>query len=251
MHIAGKLVVVTGGASGLGYAAAQVLVAAGARVALIDRDAERVQAAALSLGSAAQAYVVDVVDAQGVSDLLAALGQLHGLLNCAGIGPASRTVGKQGPMPLQLFEQVVQVNLIGSFNLARCAAARMALNEVDEQGERGVIIHTASIAAYEGQVGQVAYAASKGGIVGMTLPMARDLAGLGIRVNTIAPGIFDTPLMQAASEDVRRPLIAATQFPKRLGEPREFGELALHIMQNSFLNGEVLRIDGGLRMPAR
>ncbi len=251
MRVADKLVLITGGASGLGYAAAQVMLAAGARVALFDRDAERVAQAAQTLGANASAYAVDVIDAAAVATAIDRLGPLHALLNCAGIGPASRTLGRQGPMPLELFERVLQINLVGSFNVARLAAAVMARNEPDAEGERGVIVHTASVAAFEGQIGQVAYAASKGGIVAMTLPMARDLAGLGIRVNAIAPGIFDTPLMQAASEEVRQPLIAATQFPKRLGEPQEFGRLALHILENRFLNASVLRLDGGLRMPPR
>ncbi len=251
MQVTDKLVLITGAASGLGYAAAQVMLAAGARVALFDRDAERVEKAAQTLGGKACAYVADVVDAEAMATQIDRLGPLHALINCAGIGPASRTIGRQGPMPLELFERVLQVNLVGSFNAARLAAAAMARNDPDDGGERGVIVHTASIAAFEGQIGQVAYAASKGGIVAMTLPMARDLAGLGIRVNAIAPGIFDTPLMQAAGEEVRQPLIAATQFPKRLGEPEEFARLVLHILENRFINASVLRIDGGLRMSPR
>ena len=252
MHIAQQAFIVTGGASGLGAATARRLAAAGGKVLIVDvQDAAGQELAQALGGGYAHCDVTLATEAQAAVAEAQKLGPLRGLVNCAGVAPATRTLGKDGPHPLDSFARAVNVNLIGSFNMARLAAAAMAQQESMIDGERGIIIHTASVAAYDGQIGQTAYAASKAGIVGMTLPMARDLAGLGIRVNTIAPGIFDTPLMQAASEDVRRPLIAATQFPKRLGEPREFGELALHIMQNSFLNGEVLRIDGGLRMPAR
>ncbi|NNM51621.1 MAG: SDR family NAD(P)-dependent oxidoreductase [Pseudomonadales bacterium] len=254
MQIQQAVVVVTGGASGLGLATARLALQEGARVALFDRNAE-VLAVARELGAQALAAVVDVTDeesvVQALDQVLEAWGSVHALVNCAGIGAASRTVGKQGPMPLAQFAQVIQINLIGSFNMARLAAARMALNEPNAEGERGCIVHTASVAAFEGQVGQVAYSASKGGIVGMTLPMARDLAGLGIRVNTVAPGIFDTPLMQASPDDVKQPLIAMTQFPKRLGHPEEYARLVLHILQNTFMNGETVRIDGAIRMAPR
>ncbi len=254
MQIENSVVVITGAASGLGWATAQVLEVQGARVALLDRQAS-VFAQADTLGGAAMAATVDVTDTASAEaayqQVMARWGRIDALINCAGIGGASRTLGKQGPMPLDLFQRIVQVNLLGSFNMARLAAEQIAKNAAGDDGERGVIIHTASIAAYEGQVGQVAYSASKGGIVGMTLPMARDLAGMGIRVNTIAPGIFATPLMQAAGDEVSQPLIAATQFPKRLGLPQEFGELVAHILGNRFINGEVLRIDGALRMPPR
>ncbi|EKE43962.1 putative 3-hydroxyacyl-CoA dehydrogenase type II [Oceaniovalibus guishaninsula JLT2003] len=239
--------IVTGGASGLGGAVV---------AALLERDAS-VTVFDLSAGpSAATHREVDVTDAAAVARAMVeardAMGGLDLLVNCAGIAPGARTVGRQGAHDAALFAKVVQVNLIGSFNCASQAAALMSENEaVGRDGERGVIVHTASIAAWEGQIGQVAYAASKAGIVGMTLPMARDLAGLGIRVCAIAPGLFLTPMMQGLPEDVQASLGGQTPFPQRLGDPAEFAALALHVAENPMLNGEVIRLDGAIRLPPR
>ncbi len=253
MQLDQSVVVITGAASGLGWATAQYLSQRGMRVALLDRQEDVVHKARslpVALGQS-----LDVTDAEAAArtldEVVAHWGRLDALVNCAGIGGAARTLGRQGPMPLEAFNRAIQVNLVGSFNMARLAAERISKHEAGPDGERGVIIHTASIAAFDGQIGQVAYSASKGGVVGMTLPMARDLAGLGIRVMTIAPGIIETPMMQSAGEEVRAPLIAATQFPKRLGMPEEYAALVAHILENRFLNGEVIRIDAGLRMPPR
>jgi NAD(P)-dependent dehydrogenase (short-subunit alcohol dehydrogenase family) len=252
MQIADKTFLITGGASGLGRAAAQAVVDAGAHAVLLDLNTDAGQAAASALGNRACMVRTDVTSE---TDVLAALdaavsrfGAVHGVINAAGICPAAKVLGKQGPHALDLFESTVRVNLVGTFNVIRLTAARMALNEPEPSGERGVIINTASIAAYEGQIGQVAYAASKGGIVGLTLPVAREFASLGIRVVTIAPGIFDTPLLAALPEAARQSLGQQVPFPSRLGQPEEYGALVRHIVENVMLNGEVIRLDGALRM---
>ena len=253
MRIAGQAALVTGGGSGLGRATAVMLAAQGARVALLDLDEARVRAAAAEVG--ALALPCDVADVDRTERAVATAADAHGpariLVSCAGIAPAKRIVGKAGPMPLADFEQVVRVNLLGTFNLLRLAAAGMAGLEPLEDGERGVIVNTASIAAFEGQAGQAAYAASKGGVAALTLPAARELARHGIRVVAIAPGIFETPMMQAMPEDVRRALAAAVPFPARLGRAEEYAALVRHVLENPMLNGEVIRLDGALRMPPR
>lgn len=241
MNITGKTALITGGASGLGAACARMIVEAGGRAVCIDlRDGEPAPGITYVRG--------DVSDAAAVQAALKAAGPIHIAINCAGIGISQRTINKEGPAPLDAFEKVIRVNLIGTFNVARLAAAAMSANGPAASGERGVIVNTASIAAYDGQIGQVAYSASKGGIVGMTLPMARDLSKIGIRVVTIAPGIFDTPLLGALPEEVRASLSASVPFPSRLGQPAEYAQLARHIIENEMLNGEVIRLDGALRM---
>lgn len=245
---------VTGGASGLGGAVARMLAEEGARVAILDMDAEKGQAMAEATGGLF--HGTDVSDPESVTAALdaveAALGTPRVCVNCAGIGPAAKTVSKGVPHDAALFAKVIRVNQIGTFHMASQAAARMAaLAPVGENGERGVIVNTASVAAYEGQIGQVAYAASKGGVVGMTLPMARDLSSLGIRVCTIAPGLFRTPLLEGLPQEVQDSLGAQVPFPSRLGDPSEFAELARHIMENPMLNGEVIRLDGAIRMAPR
>ncbi|MEO6698062.1 MAG: 3-hydroxyacyl-CoA dehydrogenase [Paraperlucidibaca sp.] len=255
MQLANSVAIVTGGASGLGFATAQAFIAKGARVALFDLNAEAGAAAATQLGTNARFCRVNVSDEAsvqaGLADVVGAWGGVHIAVNCAGIGSAMRTVGKNGPHSLDVFTKVITVNLIGTFNVTRLAAAEMAKNEGNADGERGVIINTASVAAFDGQIGQVAYSASKGGVVGMTLPLARDLANVGVRVNTIAPGIFNTPLMNAAPDSVKLPLIEMTQFPKRLGYPDEYAQLAMQLVENAFMNGETIRIDGAIRMAPR
>jgi 3-hydroxyacyl-CoA dehydrogenase / 3-hydroxy-2-methylbutyryl-CoA dehydrogenase len=247
--------VVTGGASGLGRATAARLVAAGGRVALLDLAASAGADVAKTLGPAALFAPADVTAADQVAAALESardrLGGLTVLVNCAGIGTAMKTVGKAGPARLEDFTRVITVNLIGTFNCIRLAAAIMARNEPTRDGERGVIINTASVAAFDGQIGQAAYSASKGGIVGMTLPVARDLAELGIRVMTIAPGIFDTPLLGTLPEPVRASLAKQVPFPQRLGQPEEYAALAGHIIENVMLNGETIRLDGAIRMAPR
>jgi NAD(P)-dependent dehydrogenase (short-subunit alcohol dehydrogenase family) len=255
MDITGRAFIVTGGASGLGRAAADALVAAGGRVVLLDVNAETGQAAAAALGADARFATADVTSEEQVKAAMhiavAAFGGLHGVVNAAGIGPAAKVLGKNGPHPLDLFEKAVRVNLVGTFNVIRLAAAVMALNEPLANGERGVIVNTASIAAYDGQIGQPAYAASKGGIVSLTLPVAREFAPLGIRCVTIAPGIFDTPLLAALPEAARVSLGQQVPFPSRLGRPAEYAALVRHIVENEMLNGEVIRLDGALRMAPR
>lgn len=252
MELKKKTALVTGGASGLGEACVRRFVAQGARVVILDRDADKGQKLAGELGDAvrfAQADVTSEADVQAaIRAAEEAFGGLHMNVNCAGVGWAERTVGKTGPHSLELFETVIKINLIGTFNVIRLAAARMSANEPNEEGERGVIINTASVAAFDGQIGQAAYSASKGGIVGMTLPIARDLSRSGIRVVTIAPGLFDTPLMGALPEEARQSLGAQVPFPSRLGRPAEFAHLAQAIVENPMLNGEVIRLDGALRM---
>lgn len=248
MDIQGAAAVVTGGGSGLGAATARALAAKGARVTVLDINLEAAEKVAEEIGGIA--FRCDVSDeaAGGVLDQAAAKhGQARILVNCAGIGPAGKTVGKDGPLPLAEYRRVIEVNLIGSFNMLRLAAARMGGLDLSGE-ERGVIVNTASVAAFEGQIGQVAYSSSKGGIVGMTLPAARDLSRSAIRVNTIAPGIFLTPLLMTVSEEYRQSLGAQVPFPSRLGEPREFAALVVHIVENTMINGETIRLDGAIRM---
>ena len=253
MHIENKVFLVSGGASGLGAATAQMLVKAGAQVMLVDLNAEAVQAQAQQLGC--RSTVADITDEAAaeaaVQATLKAFGGLHGLVNCAGIVRGEKILGKHGPHALASFSQVINVNLIGSFNLMRLAAAAIANSEPNADGERGVIINTASAAAFDGQIGQAAYAASKGAIASLTLPAARELARFGIRVMTIAPGIFETPMMAGMSDEVRASLAAGVPFPPRLGKPDEYAALVGHIISNSMLNGEVIRLDGALRMAAK
>lgn len=256
MQIENSAALVVGGASGLGAATARALHAAGAHVTIADRDAERGAALAAELGVDAAFAACDVTDADtvaaAVSQAAAARpGGLRIAVTCAGVGHAERTVSKRGPHALEAFERVIGVNLVGSFNLLRLAAEAMKGNEPDAGGERGLCLLTASIAAYDGQIGQTAYAASKGGVVGLTLPAARDMAQYGVRVVTIAPGTFDTPLLAALPEPARTELGRQVPFPSRLGDPAEFGALAVHVAQNAMLNGEVIRLDGALRMPPR
>lgn len=256
MDIKNVVAVITGGASGLGHAAAEAIVARGGKVVILDLNEQAAAEVAATLGDKAAYVVTNVTDEASVAAALdtavAKFGQINVCVNCAGIGSATKTVGRENaPHDLGIFRKVVDINLIGTFNVLRLAAARMAGNTPTEDGERGLIVNTASVAAFDGQVGQVAYAATKGAVVGMTLPIARDLAPLGIRCNTIAPGIFNTPLMNAAPDKVKLPLIEMTQFPKRLGHPPEFGALVVHLIENSFFNGETLRLDGGIRMQPR
>ena len=247
LNVIGALV--AGGASGLGEATARELAARGARVTIADLNEEAGQPLAAELtGGFVRA---DVTDEPELRSAVAAVEGLRLAVSCAGIGWAERTVGRDGPAALEPFETVVRVNLIGTFNLLRLAAAAMTANEPDAEGERGAVVMTASIAAFDGQIGQAAYSASKGGVVGLTLPAARDLARWGIRVCTIAPGLFDTPLLAGLPEDARTALGAQIPFPSRLGRPEEYGRLACHIAENTMLNGEVLRLDGALRMPPR
>ena len=247
--------VVTGGASGLGRAAAEAFVASGGRVAILDRPVSTGADVAKSLGDAAMFTPADVTSgdevARAVEAACARFGSLNILVNCAGIGTAMKTLGKSGPAKLEDFTRVIHVNLIGTFNAIRLTAAVMAKNTPSPDGERGVVINTASVAAFDGQIGQAAYSASKGGIVGMTLPVARDLAELGIRVVTIAPGIFDTPLLGTLPEPVRASLARQIPFPQRLGRSAEFAALVTHIVQNVMLNGETIRLDGAIRMQPR
>ena len=247
--------IITGGASGLGHAVAQHLVAHGGRVALFDVNEEKGQAAAQALGDAARFYRTDVTSEDGVAANVAAargaMGGLNVVMNCAGILGAGRVLGKEGPMPLGNFATTVMVNLVGSFNVAKAGAALMQGNQAGEDGERGVIINTASVAAYEGQIGQAAYSASKGGVVGMTLPMARELARFGIRVATIAPGIFWTPMVDSMSEAVQQSLSASIPFPSRLGQPAEFASTVAFILGNRYINGETIRLDGAVRLAAK
>ena len=246
MELNGAGALVAGGASGLGEATARELTARGARVTIADLNEERGTALADELG--ATFAKADVTDESQVAAAVERAGALRFAVSCAGIGWAQRTVGKDGPGALEPFETVVRVNLIGTWNVLRLSAAGMAANEPDAEGERGAVVMTASIAAFEGQIGQTAYAASKGGIVGLTLPAARDLSRLGIRVCTIAPGLFDTPLLAGLPEETRASLGAAVPFPPRLGRPEEYARLACHIAESPMLNGETIRLDGALRM---
>jgi len=255
MRVEGTAALVSGGASGLGEATARILHSAGASVVIADLNAEKGEALAAELGERASFVEANVLEAEQVQAAVDAAAALDGGLRisvcCAGIGWAQRTTSKQGPHDLEIFSNVIKVNLIGSFNVLRLAATAMSANEPDAGGERGVCVNTASIAAFDGQIGQVAYSASKGGIVGMTLPAARDLAGRGVRVATIAPGLFDTPLLAALPQDAREALGAGVPFPSRLGLPAEYAQLALQIVENPMLNGETIRLDGALRMPPK
>jgi len=250
MNLQQTSVIVTGGASGLGAATAKALATAGAKVAVLDLNFSLAQKIAGEIGG--MAVECDVSDETSATEAIARVKDKQGaakvLVNCAGIGSTARIVGKSGPMPLNDFSKVIQVNLIGSFNMMRLAAAEMIITDASEDGERGVIVSTVSVAAYEGQIGQAAYAASKGGIVSLTLPAAREFAQFGIRVNAIAPGLFLTPLLKGLSDEAIQSLTAAIPFPKRLGGADEFAKLVLHIIENRYINGEVIRIDGALRM---
>lgn len=253
MQISGQAAIVTGAASGLGAATARALAEQGARVALLDMNQTAAAGLAREIGGIALAC--DVSDAASAEAAIAAAREAHGpariAVNCAGVAPAGRIVGKSGPMALADFERVIRVNLIGTFNMMRLAAAGMGGLEPLADGERGVIVNTASIAAFEGQIGQSAYAASKGGVASLTLPAAREFARSGIRVVAVAPGTFETPMMAAMPQEVKDALAAKTPFPARLGQPAEFAALVLHILGNTMLNGSVLRIDGALRMEPR
>jgi NAD(P)-dependent dehydrogenase (short-subunit alcohol dehydrogenase family) len=253
MQLTNSVALITGGASGLGAACVSRFVSAGAKVVIVDRDEEKGAALAAALGGNVRAVRADITSETDVQNAVAlaveAFGGVQIAVNCAGIGMALRTVGKNGAHPLDVFETVIRINLIGTFNVIRLVAAHMATNAPNAEGERGVIINTASVAAFDGQIGQAAYAASKGGIVGMTLPIARDLSRDGIRVVTIAPGIFDTPLLAALPEPARLSLGQQVPFPSRLGRPEEYAQLAHSIVENAMLNGEVIRLDGALRMP--
>jgi 3-hydroxyacyl-CoA dehydrogenase / 3-hydroxy-2-methylbutyryl-CoA dehydrogenase len=255
MQVDGSVVLVTGGASGLGEATVRTVVSAGAKAVILDRPGSAGEDLARALGGPAMFVAADVMSgdevAAAVERAVERFRTIHVAVNCAGVGAAMRTVTKQGPMPLEIFARVVSINLIGTFNVMRLAAARMAQNAPNTAGERGVIVNTASAAAYDGQIGQAAYSASKGGVVSLTLPVARDLAGLGIRVMTIAPGTFDTPMLAMLPEEQRRALAAQIPFPSRLGRPEEFAALVRHIIENAYLNGETIRLDGALRMPPR
>ena len=252
MNINGKVFIVTGGASGLGEGTARMLAACGGKVVIADMQVEKGDAVARELGGAFVACdVSQETDGQAVVAKAVSLGKLMGLVNCAGIAPAEKTVGKNGPHSLGLFTKCITVNLVGSFNMIRLAAEAMCKNEPESTGERGVLISTASVAAYDGQLGQAAYSASKGGIVGMTLPIARDLARNGIRNMTIAPGIFGTPMMFGMPQEVQDALAASVPFPSRLGTPQDYAKLAQHIFENEMLNGEVIRLDGAIRLAPR
>lgn len=251
MQLQGSAALVTGGASGLGEAVVRRFVAQGAKVVIVDLNDERGSMLAAELGDMARFAKADVsneADIGAAVQMAQGWGGLQIVVNCAGVGMALRTTGKHGPHPLNVFEMVIRVNLIGTFNVIRLAATAMVSNEANPSGERGVIINTASVAAFDGQVGQAAYSASKGGIVGMTLPIARDLARDGIRVVTIAPGIFDTPLLAALPEPARISLGQQVPFPSRLGRPEEYAHLTQAIIENEMLNGEVIRLDGAIRM---
>ena len=249
MDIQGKVFIVTGGASGLGEGTARMLAAHGATVVVADLQADKGEALAREIGGAfVTCDVSQEADGQAVVAKAVSLGKLVGLVNCAGIAPAVKTVGKEGAHPLAVFAKVVTVNLVGSFNMIRLAAEAMSRNDPEPTGERGVLISTASVAAYDGQIGQAAYSASKGGVVGMTLPIARDLARNGIRNMTIAPGIFGTPMLFTMPKEVQDALAASVPFPSRLGTPADYAKLVHQIVTNEMLNGEVIRLDGAIRL---
>eukprot|EP01036_Dinobryon_divergens_P043581 gene43581-58043_t len=252
MDIAGKVFIVTGGASGLGEGTARMLAANGGKVVIADLQADKGTTLAQELGGVfVRCDVSQEADGRAAVAAATGLGKLMGLVNCAGIAPAVKTVGKEGAHPLDTFNKVISVNLIGSFNMIRLAADAMGKNEPEATGERGVLISTASVAAYDGQIGQAAYSASKGGVVGMTLPIARDLARSGIRNMTIAPGIFGTPMLFGMPQEVQDALAASVPFPSRLGTPEDYAKLAKHIIENDMLNGEVIRLDGAIRLAPR
>ena len=249
MDIQGKVFIVTGGASGLGEGTARMLAAQGGKVVIADMQAEKGEAVAKDIGGAfVKCDVSSEADGQAVVAKATSLGKLMGLVNCAGIAPAEKTVGKSGPHKLDVYTKTIMVNLVGTFNMIRLAADAMCKNEPESTGERGVLISTASVAAYDGQIGQAAYAASKGGVVGMTLPIARDLSRNGIRNMTIAPGIFGTPMLMGMPQEVQDALAAMVPFPSRLGTPADYAKLVKHIIENDMLNGEVIRLDGAIRM---
>ena len=252
MDISGKVFIVTGGASGLGEGTARMLAGIGGKVVIADMQVEKGEAVAREIGGAfVKCDVSQEADGQAVVAKAVSMGKLMGLVNCAGIAPAEKTVGKNGAHSLAVFTKCITVNLIGTFNMTRLAAEAMGKNEPESTGERGCIVSTASVAAYDGQIGQAAYSASKGGVVGMTLPIARDLARSGIRVMTIAPGIFGTPMMFGMPKEVQESLAAAVPFPSRLGTPEDYAKLARHIFENDMLNGEVIRLDGAIRLAPR
>ncbi len=249
MDIAGKAFIVTGGASGLGEGSARMLAREGGKVVIADLQVDKGQALAAELGGVfVRCDVSQEADGRAVVAAAQSLGKLMGLVNCAGIAPAVKTVGKDGAHPLDVYTKVITVNLIGTFNMIRLAAEAMCANEPESTGERGVIVNTASVAAYDGQIGQAAYAASKGGVVGMTLPIARDLSRNGIRVMTIAPGIFGTPMLFTMPQSVQDALAASVPFPSRLGRPDDYAKLVHQIITNDMLNGEVIRLDGAIRL---
>ncbi|MEH7246886.1 3-hydroxyacyl-CoA dehydrogenase [Neobacillus niacini] len=256
MNLQDKVAVVTGGASGLGLATVTRLVEKGAKVVIFDLNESKAKEAVEQLGENVQYALVNVSDEEsvqkGINQTIEAFGAVHICVNCAGVGTPGKTIGKKGVLPLEDFNKVIGINLIGTFNVLRLAANEMKNNEpLTDSGERGVIINTASVAAFDGQMGQAAYGASKAGVAGMTLPVARDLSGLGIRVNTIAPGLFMTPMADTLPANVIEKLGNSVEFPKRLGRPSEFAELATFIMEHEYLNGEVIRLDGGIRMSPR
>jgi NAD(P)-dependent dehydrogenase (short-subunit alcohol dehydrogenase family) len=255
MQIEGSAAIVTGGASGLGEATVRALARRGARVVIVDRDEARGGALAAELGEGVRfckADVTEPAEVQSAVDVATGMGALRVLVQCAGVGWAARTLNKEGaPHDFDLFKNVVSINLVGTFNVLRLCAAAMARNAPDADGQRGAIVNTASVAAFDGQIGQAAYAASKAGIAGMTLPVARDLSAVGIRVNTIAPGTFDTPMLAMLPEAARAALAAGIPFPRRLGQPAEYAALALHLIDNGYVNGETIRLDGALRMPPK
>ena len=249
MDISGKVFIVTGGASGLGEGAARALAAKGAKVVIADLQADKGEAVAKDLGGAfVKCDVTQEADGQAVVAKATSMGKLMGLVNCAGIAIGQKTVGKDGPHKLADFARVITINLVGTFNMIRLAADAMCKNEPEATGERGVCINTASVAAYDGQIGQAAYSASKGGVVGMTLPIARDLSRNGVRVMTIAPGIFGTPMLFGMPKEVQDSLAASVPFPSRLGTPADYGKLAVHLCENDMLNGETIRLDGAIRL---
>jgi NAD(P)-dependent dehydrogenase (short-subunit alcohol dehydrogenase family) len=252
MDISGKVFIVTGGASGLGEGTARMLAASGGKVVIADMQADKGEGVAREIGGAfVKCDVSNEDDGKAVVAKALSMGKLMGLVNCAGIAPAEKTVGKNGPHALSVFAKCVTVNLVGSFNMIRLAAEALSKNEPEATGERGCIISTASVAAYDGQIGQAAYSASKGGVVGMTLPIARDLARSGIRNMTIAPGIFGTPMLFGMPKEVQDSLAASVPFPSRLGTPEDYARLARHIFENDMLNGEVIRLDGAIRLAPR
>lgn len=255
MNITNRVFVITGAGSGLGAAVARMVVAQQGKAVLVDVNAEAGAALARELGAAARFQAADVTsETDGQAAIAAALdafGRIDGLVNCAGVAPGEKVVGREGPHRLASFARAVSINLVGTFNMIRLAAEAMSKQEADAGGERGVIVNTASIAAFDGQIGQAAYAASKSGVVGLTLPVARELARFGIRVVTIAPGIFATPMMSAMPQDVQEALGKSVPFPSRLGRPEEFAALVRHVAENTMLNGEVIRLDGALRMAPR
>jgi len=256
MDISGKVAAITGGASGLGEATVRHFLQSGAKVVILDLNDENAKKLIDELGDENLKYInTNIMEEEPVKKAMDFIqnefGALHVVVNCAGTGYGGRIIGKDAPHPLDHFKFIIDLNLVGTFNVMRLAAELMDKNDADSKGEKGVIINTASVAGYEGQIGQSAYSASKAGVIGLTLTAARDLARHAIRVNTIAPGIFDTPLMKLAPDKVRDPLLESTQFPHRFGDPSEFGNLAAHIVDNTYLNGETIRIDSGMRMKPR